>query len=105
MVPPLYRLQEGVDSKDLGITKGRSTPADWAAQGYNLLDKGLFEAAGRCFERAGDVSRQQVGAGQLGGTWACSATKKADPSHGAVGHQDARRRRRCTHQSATACAH
>lgn len=54
-------LQAGVDTHDLGITQTRSTPADWASQGYNLLEKGVFEAAARCFERAGDTARAQVG--------------------------------------------
>jgi hypothetical protein len=53
-------LQEGVDSKDLGVTKARSTPADWAAQGRKLLDQGIFEAAAKCYERAGDVARAQA---------------------------------------------
>lgn len=33
------RTQEGVDSSDLGITKARSGPAEWAAQGDALLQK------------------------------------------------------------------
>ncbi|KAI3424745.1 hypothetical protein D9Q98_008134 [Chlorella vulgaris] len=52
-------MEEGVDSKDLGVTKARSTPADWAAQGRKLLDQGIFEAAAKCYERAGDVARAQ----------------------------------------------
>lgn len=30
------------------------------AQGYNLLSKGVFDAAARCFERAGDAARAQA---------------------------------------------
>ena len=122
---PLHCPQQaGVDTSDLGITKTRSTPQDWAnqvgrgletlpvgaaklcaildvsmpaccanlcasvgtcqkgigsvqltggalcamyqpihclnPQGYNLLSKGVFEAAARCFERAGDAARAQA---------------------------------------------
>lgn len=80
-----------MDTSDLGITKTRSTPQDWANQARGdgrgasrhlspfkcgpvaavrctstsilapeLKFKGVFEAAARCFERAGDAARAQA---------------------------------------------
>ena len=34
-------LQEGVDTQELGLTKTRSTPQDWAQRGNNRTERGL----------------------------------------------------------------
>jgi hypothetical protein len=55
-----------IDKSDLGMSKHKSTPAEWAQRGHSLLELGLFEAAEGDFRTAGDAAMAQYCAAREG---------------------------------------
>ncbi|KAK9820310.1 hypothetical protein WJX72_008781 [[Myrmecia] bisecta] len=53
-------LNDGADATKFGLSQAKSSPAEWANRGANLLANSHFELAVQCFQQAGDPVRAQM---------------------------------------------
>ncbi|KAL4858033.1 TPR and ankyrin repeat-containing protein 1 [Chlorella vulgaris] len=57
VVPGTLKLEEGKDLHQLGLSKSKSTPADWIRRAQSMVGSKNFEAAATCYRKAGNGSR------------------------------------------------